>query len=200
MIRQYPREQRIFEQDEPTTGLWFVIDGRVAVERVGADGTLTTIGVWIAGDIVGIAGLWDGSGYPASARALTSPTILGWIEREAVLDLHQKVPAFGLEVSRMLAERLRLVQESVADRLGRPMVSQVASMLATLSQRMGATIPLTHEDLAHMIGTHRETVSRALQVLARYGAVALQHGTIVILNRSKLDECAEGIELSRHDR
>jgi CRP-like cAMP-binding protein len=185
--RRYANGDTIFVQGEPTKGLWFVLEGRVAVERVGPDGRLATPGIWVRGEIVGIAGLWDQSGYPASARALDTPTIMGWIARETALALHQEFPAFGMEISRLLAERLRYIQESVSDRLGKPMVQQVAALLRALSDRMGPTIALTHEDLAHIIGTHRETVSRAVQELVRRGVVQAGHGSIVILHIEELE-------------
>lgn len=188
MVQRYHGGERVFEQGDPTTGLWFVMEGRVAVERVGADGGLTTTGVWVAGDIVGIAGLWDRSGYPASARVLSNPTVMGWIARDVVMRLHQEIPSFGLEISRLLSERLRFIQESVSSRQGRPIVNQVASVLLTLSSRMGRSIGLTHEDLAHIIGTHRETVSRSLQELTREGIVNARHGSIDILDAEKLEE------------
>lgn len=187
IVRRYHSGERMFEQDDPTTGLWFVLEGRVAVERVGSDGTLTTTGVWVHGDIVGIAGLWDRSGYPASARALANPTVMGWIARDVVIHLHQEIPKFGLEISRLLSERLRFIQESVAGRQGRPIVNQVASVLFTLSGRMGGSIGLTHEDIAHIIGTHRETVSRALQELSHEGIVSARHGAIDIVDHDKLE-------------
>ncbi len=186
IVRQYHAGQRIFEQGDPTTGLWFVTEGRVAVERVEADGNLTTTGVWVKGDIVGIAGIWDSSGYPASARALSNPTVMGWIARDKVMRLHQEVPAFGLEISRLLSERLRYVQETMSSRQGRPMVNQVAAVLLALSTRMGSSIDLTHEDIAHIIGTHRETVSRALRELIQEGAVRSHHGAIEIMDKDKL--------------
>lgn len=190
ILRRYQVGDRIFAQGDPTTGLWIVLEGRVAVERVGADGTLTTTGVWVSRDIVGIAGLWDRSGYPASARALENPTVMGWMARDVVLRLHQEIPQFGLEISRLLSERLRFVQESVSSRQGRPMINQVASVLLTLASRMGPSIALTHEDLAHIIGTHRETVSRALQELGRNGVLRPHHGTIEIVALDQLEEWA----------
>lgn len=188
IMRRYLAGERIFEQGDPTTGLWIVLEGRVAMERVGADGTLTTTGVWVAGDIVGIAGLWDQSGYPASARALENPTVMTWMARDVVLRLHQEIPQFGLEISRLLSERLRFVQESISGRQGRPIINQVASVLLALSSRMGPSIGLTHEDLAHIIGTHRETVSRALQELVRNGVIRSHHGTIEIVAPDALEE------------
>ncbi len=188
IIRSFQTDARIFSQGDPTTGLWFVVEGQVAMERVGDDGTLTTTGVWMEGDMVGIAGLWDQSGYPASARALSEPTKMAWIARDVVLRLHQAVPPFGLEISRLLAERLRFIQESVSRRQGRPMVNQVASVLYTLSGRMGSSIGLTHDDLAHIIGTRRETVSRALHELSQVAIVRTGHGAIDILDEAKLEQ------------
>lgn len=192
IIRRCRVGEYIFSQDDPTTGLWFVREGRVAVERIGVDGTLTTTGVWAEGDIVGIAGLWDRSGYPASARALSNPTTLGWIARDVVLRLHQEIPQFGLEISRLLSQRLRFIQEAVSGRQGRPIINQVASVLLTLSSRMGQSIGLTHEDLAHIIGTHRETVSRALHELTRDGAVNSHHGAVEIVDSKKLEAWSAG--------
>jgi CRP/FNR family cyclic AMP-dependent transcriptional regulator len=188
IVRRYHAGERVFDQGHPTTGLWIILEGRVAVERVGADGTLTTTGIWVAGDIVGIAGLWDQSDYPASARALESPTVMGWMARDVVMRLHQEVPQFGLEISRLLSERLRFVQEAVSGRQGRPIINQVASVLLTLSSRMGPSIALTHEDLAHIIGTHRETVSRALQELGLNGVIRSRHGTIDVIDVGQLEE------------
>lgn len=167
--RCYRAGDHICQQGEATTGLWFVVDGRVALERVGADGSLSTTGVWIAGDMVGIAGLWDRRGLSRLRPGAVEPHGHGWLARDGVMRLHQEGPAFGLEVSRLLAERLRFVQESVAGRLGRPFVNQVAAVLCTLSDRMGPSVGLSHEDLAHIIGTHRETVTRALHELVRMG-------------------------------
>lgn len=188
VVLNYQTGDQIFTQGDPTTGLWCVMAGKVAMERVADDGTLATTGVWIEGDMVGIAGLWDQSEYPASARALSSPTTIGWIRRLTVLRLHQEIPLFGLEISRQLAERLRYIQESISSRQGRPMVQQVASVVLTLSARMGNTIVLTHEDLAHIIGTHRETVSRALRELTRDGVVNSRHGIIEVVDGDRLKD------------
>ncbi|MBX5467492.1 MAG: Crp/Fnr family transcriptional regulator [Firmicutes bacterium] len=184
--RRYRAGEWVFRQGEPTTGLWVVLEGRLAMERVGAGGNVATVGLWVAGDVVGIAGLWDGSGYPASARVLDTPTEVGWIERRTVLDLHARVPAFGLAISRTLAERLRSVQALAAHRQGRPLGQQLAAILVMLHRRMGSEVRLTHEDLAHMVGTHRETVSRVVAEFVRQGWVETGYGAIRVRNLGQL--------------
>lgn len=190
-IRSYPAATMVFHQGDSTTGLWIILEGRVAVERVRPDGNVFNTGIWIPGDMVGIAGIWDGSGYPASARTLDTPTIIFWISRSSVLSLHKKVPEFGLTISKMLAERLRMVQETVADSRGRPVAQQIAVVLLTLSNRMGQSVNLTHEDIAHMIGIQRETVSRTLHDWTRQQILSTRYGEIRVVDKNALQNIAE---------
>jgi CRP-like cAMP-binding protein len=83
---------------------------------------------------------------------------------------------------------LRFVQEAISSRQGRPLINQLASVLVTLAGRMGPSIFLTHEDLTHSIKTHRETVSRALQEVARHGVIRSHHGTIEFVALDQLEK------------
>jgi CRP-like cAMP-binding protein len=186
VTRTFTSGEFVFRQGEPTSGLWVIVEGRTAIERTGSDGLVYTTGIWQPGDIVGIAGIWDGSGYPATARTLDNPTRLFWMERERFLRLHRTLPDFGESVSRMLAARLRYIQELVSDTRGRPVAIQVAVILSTLSAREGLDVALTHEDLAHMVGTKRETVSRVLADFQRRGWVESGYRHIRIVNRDRL--------------
>ena len=177
VVRSYRLGEFVFRQGEPTSGLWVILEGRTAIERTGPDSVIHTTGVWQPGDIVGIAGIWDGSGYPAAARTLDAHTRLLWVERDRFLRLYRTVPAFAEAVSRMLAERLRYSQELVSDTRGRPVAVQVAVILSTLMARQGADVALTHEDLAHMVGTTRETVSRVLSDFHHRGGWTAPTGT-----------------------
>ncbi|CAB1128176.1 cAMP-binding proteins - catabolite gene activator and regulatory subunit of cAMP-dependent protein kinases [Candidatus Hydrogenisulfobacillus filiaventi] len=191
VTRRYAAGEVAFTQGDPTTGLWVVLEGRLAMERVGPDGVVYTTGVQLPGEMVGMAGLWDQSGYPASARALETPTVLLWMSREQFFALHRRYPEFALAVSRSLAARLRLVLETIADTRGRPVPRQLAVFLSTLYRRSGPDIALTHEDLAHMIGVRRETVSRVLREFAQRGWIAVHYGRIRVLDPTPLEAVGE---------
>jgi CRP/FNR family cyclic AMP-dependent transcriptional regulator len=194
VIRDFTAGTLIFRQDDPTSGLWVILSGRVAVERLGPDGGVYTTGVWQPGELIGIAGLWDGSGYPASARALDNPTTLLWMDRGRFLTLHRQIPAFAEAVSRALASRLRYIQETVADTRGRPTAVQLALILATLCDRTGPDIALTHEDLAHMLGAKRETVTRCLTEFRHQGWVDSHYGHLTVRDSDALRRLAtEGL-------
>ena len=193
VVRDFTAGTPIFRQDDPTSGLWAILSGRVAVERLGPDGGVYTTGVWQPGEVIGIAGLWDGSGYPASARSLDNPTTLLWMERRRFLTLHREVPAFAEAVSRALASRLRYIQETVADTRGRPTAVQLAVILSTLCERTGSDIALTHEDLAHMVGAKRETVTRCLTEFRHQGWVDSHYGRLTVRDPGALRRfAAEG--------
>lgn len=204
VARTFTSGEFVFRQGEPTSGLWIIVEGRTAIERTGSDGLVYTTGIWQPGDIVGIAGIWDGSGYPATARALDHPTRLFWMERERFLRLHRSLPDFAEAVSRMLAARLRYIQELVSDTRGRPVAFQVAVILSTLSTRAGPDVALTHEDLAHMVGTKRETVSRVLADFHRRGWVESGYRHVRIVDADGLsayvEAGADAVEMSARPR
>lgn len=184
--RHYRHGEVIFNQGEATTGLWIVLEGRIGVERVGPDGHVSSTGIWLAGEIIGIVGLWDSTPYPATARTLQTPTEVLWIARNHVIDLQMSIPLFGVEMCRALAQRLRFVQESSADARGRPVLIQVAGVLNILAHRMGGNITLTHEEIAHMIGVQRETVTRALNTLVKQNVITSRHGALHVIDPSGL--------------
>lgn len=197
VTRRYGAGEVVFSQGDPTTGLWVVLEGRIAMERVGPDGVVYTTGVQLPGEMIGMAGLWDRSGYPASARALEGPTVLLWMSREGFFDLHRAYPDFGLAVSRSLAGRLRYVLETTADTRGRPVPRQLAVFLSTLYRRSGSDIALTHEDLAHMIGARRETVSRVLRDFAQRGWIEVKYGHIRVRDAAPLEAAGDPMDDNR---
>jgi CRP/FNR family transcriptional regulator len=193
VIRHYHAGEFVFHQGEPTTGLWVILSGRIAVERAGPDGMLYTTGVWQPGELIGIAGLWEGSDYPASARTLDTPTTVLWMPREHFFHLHGAVPDFAEAVSRTLAQRLRYVQEMVADTRGRPAAVQLAVVLVTLARRLGPDVALTHEDLAHMTAVKRETVTRILSEFHHRRWVDVRYGHVSVRESDRLEEYAAGM-------
>lgn len=188
LTRSFRVGNTIFRQGEATSGLWIVLEGRIAVERLGPDGYIFATGIWLPGEIIGIAGLWDKSPYPATARAMATPTEVLWMSREHVIALQREVPAFGIAMCKTLAQRLRLVQESTADTRGRPVVAQVAGILAILAERMGPGINLTHEELARMLGVQRETITRALHTLVKEDVISSGHGSVRVHDINRLKE------------
>ncbi len=191
VYRSFPAGRLIFRQGEPTNGLWAVLHGRAAVERVDAAGRLVIVGVWHQDLIpLSIAGLWDGAPHVASCRALDNRTETWWTPRERVLEWISSVPEFADRLCWYLADRLRFIQKLDGDTRGRPLPEQLAVLLSTLAGRFGPDIPLTHEDLAHMVGAQRETVTRTLAQFARQGWIDIRYGHISVHDIARLKRTA----------
>ncbi len=67
---------------------------------------------------------------------------------------------------------------------------QLAVILSTLCERTGPDIALTHEDLAHMVGVKRETVTRCLTDFRHQGWVDSHYGRITVRNPDALRRLA----------
>jgi CRP/FNR family cyclic AMP-dependent transcriptional regulator len=189
VYRTFSADQLIFRQGDPTTGLWAVVGGRVAIERGDASGRVVIVAVWQHEIIpVSIAGLRDGAPYVASCRALDADTRTWWAPREHVLRWMAQAPGFAEQLCWYVADRFRYIQALDGDTRGRPLAGQLAVILSTLARRFGPDITLTHEELAHMVGAQRETVTRVLAHFARRGWIDSRYGRILVRDLAGLTE------------
>ena len=86
----------------------------------------------------------------------------------------------------MMSQRLADVIATVEEVAFRRMDARIAEFLAGLGEN-GATIPITHQEIASELGTAREVVSRILKDLERGGLIALSRGAVTLLDVDGLD-------------
>lgn len=99
-----------------------------------------------------------------------------------------------------LSERLKQSEEVIGSLLDREVSARLRKLLQNLSDRFGETdgsatvldIRLTHQDLANMIASTREAVSKVMSELQREGSIEIQNRKIVIVNKAALAEHASG--------
>src|SRR2546427_673280 len=99
-----------------------------------------------------------------------------------------------LAVVKVLAERLRVAEEEIADLAFQDVPGRLASLLLRLGEAYGErdggglrlTLRLTHQDIASMIGATRETVTSTLSRFRDAGLIATEHRSIVIKNAEGL--------------
>lgn len=99
---------RVFEKDEVGDAAYLLLDGRVAISRVGKDGRERRLAVLGPGNLFGEMALLDGSGRSARATALTDLRCIA-ISRQAFLELTARVPALNLWLLRLSTRRLRVL-------------------------------------------------------------------------------------------
>jgi CRP/FNR family transcriptional regulator, cyclic AMP receptor protein len=194
----YPASFVLFNETQPTTGIYVVLDGEVKLSINSSDGRRLAFHIAKAGEVLGLsATLSDGAYemtadtlYPAKIAHIERPTFIQFLARH--LDVY---PIVTREVSRsfnLACEQLRMVglSSSVHERLARLLL--VWSDETDQKQERGARcrLSMTHEEIGEFIGASRETVTRTLSIFKNRHLVA-QHGcTITIPSRNALENYA----------
>lgn len=186
--------ERIFSRADAADHMFVVIRGRVKIFLSGGGRRRKTFAYLGAGDFFGEMAVITGKTRSASAEA-TEPTSLLLIHKKDFRKLMEGDRKLCFYMLQAVSERLRVADEEIEDLLFRNVLGRVAKTLRDLSKGAAKTsgpveLPrrYTHQDLADLVGTTREPLSRALATLRRAGLVDAREGTIVLLEPEKLDQ------------
>lgn len=151
------------------------------------------------GGIFGKLSLVEGRWQDVFAEAVTGVRVAS-IQKTAIERAVKSRPGFALKLFSSLSERLRQSDEVIESLLHREVSTRLATLLLNLSDRFGADngegtrleVRLTHQDLANMVASTREAVSKVMSELQREGSVETRNRQIVIRDRDALAGLASG--------
>lgn len=173
------------EHDEPAS-LFVVTAGRIAIANKSIDGRESVVALMEPGDLFGEMGLFDGLGRSAEARALEPSEVIE-IPYTPVQALYEEKPAELWSVVKLLAARLRSMDEALADSVFLDVTGRTAKRLLELAGDSDEfTLPVTQEELAGMVGASRERVNKAIASFVKLGWLAQNERRYVITNREQL--------------
>lgn len=201
VVKRYPKDGMLFRQGQEARGLFVIVAGGVKIYQSGPDGREQTLHVERPGHSLAEIPLFDGSPYPASARAAEESRIL-FLPRDAFEWLYRNNPDIADAIIRELGRRLRRLVRLV-DRLALKSVpARVAATLLEVAASSGCArdggelvLQPTQEELAAELGTTRESVSRALSTLRREKVIQMKGQNVRILDFEALRETA-GVSLA----
>jgi len=164
-----PAGSSFFVQGDPATRFYVLLEGRVRLTQVTADGQQVILRFITQGEGMGIAAALSAMVYPASAEALGACRAVMW-EGTAVAALMERYPRLALNGMRLLAQRVHEFQDRLRELATERVERRVARMLLRLARQSGHKIaggilidlPLSRQNLAEMTGTTLYTVSRIL--------------------------------------
>lgn len=185
--RTLERGDLLFAQSDPSTELFVVVEGNIAIATKSTDGRESLVAVMEAGGLFGELGLFDDGPRSADARALTPATVVA-LGFEHVRDVLNEQPDLLWIVVRLLAMRLRATDEALADAVFLDVPARTAKRLLELAgDEDEVQLPMTQEDLAGLVGASRERVNKALALFVKLGWVeATGRGRYHILEREEL--------------
>jgi CRP/FNR family transcriptional regulator, cyclic AMP receptor protein len=197
VARAYRKNQVIFLEEETGNYMYLVLSGKVKVAKAGAGGKETILAIHRTSDFFGEMSLLDGKTAPATVSAMEDSKIIS----VSGTDFHKYLlhnEKVMLQIIQVLCARLRQVWQtqslssSTADARIRMGVYQLAKRHG-IRDAHGTIIDLkiTHQELAEMVGTSRETVTRVLTRLREQGIIEIDQRRITLLDAKALLESTE---------
>lgn len=175
--------------------LFILKRGRVRLYRLAADGRTLTTAIIEGGQIFGEMVLLGQRLDDSYAEAL-DPSIICVMSRDDVYRLLLSDARVAARIAESLGARVAELERRLGDTVLKSVPARIASALATLSGMGTSDIRLTHAQLADLVGTTRETITKVLGDLRDRGVIRLGRGRIRVTDATRLLMLAENASLA----
>ena len=194
--RSYARGQTVFDEGDEGNGFYVLIAGKIKVFKLSPDGKEQILHVFGPGEPFGEAAVFAGERFPAHAETLEHSRVL-FFPRAAFVELIKEDPSLALNMLAILSRRLRTLAALVEDLSLKEVPGRLAAYLLYVSGQRDMTNDLTLDmaknQLASLLGTIPETLSRILAKMARQGLIHADGPRIRIVDRQGLEELAQAV-------
>ncbi len=185
----FDKGEMIFFEGDLGRGFFVVASGKVKVFKVAASGKEQILHIFGEGETFGEVPVFHGAPFPASAEALSAVQVM-FFPRDAFIRLLEKNTSIALGMLAELSKKLRIFARKIEDLSLKEVPARLAGYLLYLDkeQQGGGTVVLdiSKGQLASLLGTSPETLSRILTKMAAEELIAMDGRTITLLNIAKL--------------
>lgn len=196
-LRQFPAESVIVSQADTGDALFVLVRGRVKVVLYGEKGREVILSTFRPGEFFGEMALLDGQPRSANVIAIED-SALYVLERTVFARWLAENPRVALNILAEMSRRLRRADAVIGNLALLDVFGRVARVIRELAKNEGTETEdgivirqrPTQAEMAAMIGTSRETVSRALSEFQRRGFLDIS-GKRIFVRRAFLDEHEE---------
>lgn len=194
--KHYPVKTIVFMQNEPITDVYFIQRGKVKIYRTDYEGKEQIVNVLQTNDMFPHQGFFRKGNYPAHAEIIEDATLINIpiTSFEKFLLTH---PEVSIKMFRVLGGIIVDLQNRLEEKMLFTVYDQVVLLLLRLAKKNGRkivdgkyklTVQLTNQELANMIGSSRETVSRTLTQLRKNELIETDQVGSLIINFTALEE------------
>ncbi|MBF0201634.1 MAG: Crp/Fnr family transcriptional regulator [Desulfamplus sp.] len=211
--QNYSKGEMIFSEGDPGTGFYVVKDGKVKIFKLSFGGKEQILHIYGPGKPFGEVPVFAGKNFPASAMALQNSSLL-FFPRNDFISLIEKNPSLSLNMLSVLSMRLREFTVMVENLSLKDVPARIASYILLLAREKGSaghlargkgsagqerhgsgtvciTLPVSKNQLAGLLGTTPETISRIFARFAGDDLITVDRSVITILDMEGLAEAAE---------
>lgn len=186
-IAEHKRGQVIYHQDQPSTSIHLVIDGRVKVSRLANDGRQTVVDIYQTDEFFGESALLGLPRGVEQATAMENTRLMSWTAAE-IEEIVLKRPMLAIALLQILAQRALEYGHRIQSLSVETTSRRLARTLLRLSARLGVPEPdgsyrivsITQELLAQYVGTSREVVTHYMNKFRKQGYLRYSRKGIIL--------------------
>jgi len=197
-LSTYPGGAVLFVEGQTPRGAFGLCSGKAKLSTTSREGKVLILKIAEAGEVLGLSAVISGEPFELTAET-AGPCQVNFVEREVLMRLMEKNGEFGLHASQALSREFQSAYRDMHDLvLARSSAGKLARLLLSWTpirekfepHEIRVRASLTHEEMAQMIGSSRETVTRLLSDLKKKELIRLEGTTLVIRNRTALEALA----------
>ena len=193
ITKKYPRQKILFVQGQPAVGVYILCAGRVKLSTCSPGGKVIILEIAEPGAVLGIIAVLAGTEYSVTAEAIEDCQV-NFVQSESFVNYLRQNPEAALSAARQLAHSCHRAQRMICSfGLADSVIVKLSKLFLSWSTNTHAIHgslrvknAFTHEDMARMIGSTRETVTRALRQMRERGLVTVKGHEVLIHNHNEL--------------
>lgn len=194
----YGKGQTLFLEGSKATGFYLILSGRIKIYKLSLEGKEQILHIFGTGECFGEVPVFAGGNYPAHATTLEPSSVL-FFPRDAFVALIKKEPALALNMLAILSKRLRRFTHLIEDLSLKEVPGRLAAYLLYLSEHNkqldSFDLDITKTQLASLLGTIPETLSRILGKMSQLELILVDGRKIKLLDREAIENLASGERL-----
>jgi CRP/FNR family cyclic AMP-dependent transcriptional regulator len=192
----YPKGSLLFVEGEQPRGVFILCSGRAKLTTSSSEGKLLIVKIAEPGEVLGVSATILGKPYEVSAETL-EPSQLNFIKREDFLRFMSVNAEACMHTAQQLSEKYHSAQREIRSLgLSQTTGEKLAKLILDWCDQNGDETPkgvrlkvlLTHEEIAQMIGTTRETVTRLLSDMKRRKILDVKGSTVIVQEKAQLQD------------
>lgn len=192
-VRDLQRRQIVYLPGDPGEHVFFIQGGRIKCSKVSRDGKELTLTYIAAGEFFGELCVLDGKPREEMAEAMKN-SIVTALPRESIRQLLMTESKIAFRFIKVIGERRRAMETKIEHLVFRDVHAKLASLLLELGREYGKETEdgmlidqkITHQEMANLIGSTRETISLTLAAFKRKELIELQGRTVVLTDMDGL--------------
>jgi len=189
VTKAYPKGTLLFIEGQKPAGIYMLCQGQVKLSTCSSDGKIIILGIAEPGNVLWLCAVVADVQCEVTAEVLEICQV-NFVPKDAFLSLIKQDPAICLSAVRQLGSSYQTAHKMICSLgLSESVFVKLGKLLLSWGQPNGngngnghasVHVPFTHEEIAEMIGTTRETVTRSLRLMRERGLVTLRASELVI--------------------